>query len=1003
VIGRLVSRYDMLERLGEGGMGVVFLAEDTRLNRRVAIKFLTATDPQYRARFQLEARALSAFSHPNIATVHDSGETEEGRPFIVMELVKGPTLREVLEGRGLTMAQAVEIAISIAGALGEAHRNGIIHRDIKPANVIVSDEGHVKVLDFGLAKKIDEEYGVTEEERTELFLKTQSNVAVGTPLYFSPEQAGGKAVDKRSDLFSLGAVLYECLTGRSAFAGSSPYDIGGQVIHVNPTSPAKINPRVPAALDRLTMKALAKKPEDRFQSAEDLIRDLRAVRVKLPEDDTQLIRRLPSGSSTFPAYAPRTSTLVSIIEPLRRPRLSVATVLLGVLAVVLLGWGVIHLARARPHKPLEPALIAYEDGNAALRNGAFFQASKSFQKAVEIDPEYALAHARLAEVYTELEYSDRAKDELIAAGSLIPDRTIYPQEQVSYLDAITATISRNFAQATESYRKIAELNPDKPDVHADLGRAYEKENDIKKAIESYVEATKRDTKYAPAFLRLGSLYGRQGNPVSSDSAFKKADELYRQQNNREGGAEVYFLRGELYIQLNKPTEAKVQLEQALAEARATNNEYQKIKSLFKLSNVPDIQGDRAQAEAYVQEAMRLARANGMEALIASGLIDLGNTYLARDNAEAEKYFQQALDQARAARQRRSEARALLSFSSLQLLLGDPDKALSYAEQALPFYQQGNYNKEVSQALQLMARAHWLKGDFAAGRKALDEQLKLAEKSADWSQVARAYADIGVSLGYQEQYPQALEYFAKDLEINKSMGNQMGSGFSWANQGNVLWRLGRYDEALQAFDQAQTFVNPSDRRFDSLLNWLYLTRARMAVSQGHFKDAELNADQCAALAEARDLGRTAEVKAVKGLAQVWSGQKAAGMRECAEAYDVATRVNNQEVLCTTQLALTEAMVESGDMKNAWTNALQAQELARRLGKQDSEWRAMLFAARASQLNGDWGTAISQASQGSTILSGLEQRWGTENYNHYRARPDVRRYSDELAKILALTKK
>src|SRR6267378_357532 len=169
----------MLERLGEGGMGVVFLAHDTRLDRRVAIKFLTETDPHYRARFQLEARALSSFSHPNIATVHDSGETDEGRPFIVMELVNGSTLSKVIEEQGLTLAQAIETVISVGKALAEAHRHSIIHRDIKTANITMNERGHVKVLDFGLAKQLHEESTAGEHlGQTSQFTRTQSNVAV---------------------------------------------------------------------------------------------------------------------------------------------------------------------------------------------------------------------------------------------------------------------------------------------------------------------------------------------------------------------------------------------------------------------------------------------------------------------------------------------------------------------------------------------------------------------------------------------------------------------------------------------------------------------------------------------------------------------------------------------------------------------------------------------------------------------------------------------------------
>lgn len=1000
MIGRLVSRYDLLEPLGKGGMGVVFLARDTRLSRDVAIKFLTSTDPHYRARFQREARALSSFSHPNIATVHDSGETAEGQPFIVMELVKGSVLSTILDQQGLTMAQSVDAAILIAEALAEAHRHGIIHRDIKPANVIINDRGHVKVLDFGLAKQIHEEFAGSEAGSHPSYLtNTQSDVAVGTPLYFSPEQAGGRPVDERSDLFALGALLYECITGRSAFSGSSAIDIGAQVIHFDPPAPSKINPGVPVMLDRITMKALAKKPADRYQSAADLIKDLQVVRSRMPAHD-QPIRRLASGSVTSPANAHRTSIVTTLIEPLRTPRLSWASVLLGLSVLSLVVLALVYILQPRAHVPPPPALEAYNEGVSALRDGAFVRATKSFEKAIALDDNFALAHARLAEAWTELDYTDRAQDELLRATNLVPNRSIYPKQDALYLTAISATVTRDFSPAIEAYRQIAALTPEKPEVHADLGRAYEKGDDIKRAIDSYVEATNHGQQYATAFLRLGYLYGRDSNLPAAESAFAKAEALYQSQQNAEGRTEVFYQRGHLYNQINRLADARQQLQEALDAASATANEYQRIKTLLQLSSVATSEGKPDQATQYANQAIERAQANGMETMRANGLIDLGNIFLSLgQNDEAEKYFNQALDYSRTYKLRRSGSRALLSLGSLRLQRFDPDKALLYTEQALPFYKQGNYKKEISQALLLIARANSLNGNFDAARKALDDQLQLAEKSSDLAQVAQANMDIGVTLGYQEQYPLALEYFDKNIEINKSLGYPLGIGYSWANRGHALWHLGRYDEARLAFSQAQTFANRADRKFNGLIAWMFLTQARMALSEERLKEAQSSAEQVATFAGTHDNSRTAESKTVKGLAQVLSGMKAEGKRECADAFDIASRMNNQELLCSTQLALAEALLESGDSKAALTNALQAQALSNRLGKQDSEWRSLLIAARASQLTGEPAKANDYASRGSSLLSGLEQRWGPENYKSYLIRPDIRRYNDDLRKILA----
>src|SRR5437763_9447200 len=209
--GTLLGRYQIISPLGAGGMGEVYLAQDTQLNRRVAIKFPTVKSDEHHAhaRFLREARAVSTLSHPHIATIYDYGETPDGKPFIIMEVIKGESLNDLLHTSVLSLARAVEIIADVADALAEAHHHGIIHRDIKPSNVMINERGDVKVLDFGLAKQVDEAKvsSVDHDAETVLETHTQSGVVVGTPLYLSPEQATSVPVDQRSDIFALGALL----------------------------------------------------------------------------------------------------------------------------------------------------------------------------------------------------------------------------------------------------------------------------------------------------------------------------------------------------------------------------------------------------------------------------------------------------------------------------------------------------------------------------------------------------------------------------------------------------------------------------------------------------------------------------------------------------------------------------------------------------------------------------------------------------------------------------
>lgn len=325
-------------------MGIVYLAEDTHLGRRVAVKFLSAThNHNYRARFLREARAVSNLSHPNIAILHDYGETDEGQPFIVMEYVKGKTLSDLLNESGLTLSRSLEIAEAVADALGAAHGQGIVHRDIKPSNVIVDVDGRVKVLDFGLAKQLNEQESEPShpDAATLPAMRTESNVVVGTPLYLSPEQAMGARVDERSDLFALGALLYEALTGKPAFSGGSVIEIGAQIIHVNPPPPSSINPRVPAELDRITHKALQKKTDQRYQSAAEFLVDLRAARAAL-SDSHHLTRRMVVSKGM------QSSSLRTISENLRRPRVSLGVFLVGLVLVAVAIWQIFtHFYKTR--------------------------------------------------------------------------------------------------------------------------------------------------------------------------------------------------------------------------------------------------------------------------------------------------------------------------------------------------------------------------------------------------------------------------------------------------------------------------------------------------------------------------------------------------------------------------------------------------------------------------------------------------------------------------------
>ena len=1017
--------YHLLSPLGRGGMGEVYLALDTRLGRYVAIKLLPAaftSDVARVQRFAREARAASALNHPNIITIHEIGEatTDTGiTHYIVTEYVEGETLRHRMTSapqQKIEPLEAVEIALQIAAALSAAHEAGITHRDIKPENVMIRPDGYVKVLDFGLAKLSEplspapNSVDVAQAPTLVRDYNTKSGVLMGTPRYMSPEQVRGERVDARTDIFSLGVLLYEMVDAQPPFVGATTSDVIAAILRDDPPPLTEDLPDAPPELERIIDKALRKERAERYQTAKELIADLKELKQQIELDEklaggnrqtAHANTRKTIYSDPLPADAATPSFVTKAFSTLRQ---SGRTAIISGIVIILLSLGVLRWSgwwAPMSYFPSPQAKRYYDEGLNALRDGAYHKASKFFEEVIGIDGDYAIPHARLAEAWMELDYTDKANFELRRAYTLAPSR-MAPIDQF-YIQALNLTIDHKFAAAVEKYRAIAEQTPEGEKAYAqlDLGRAFERNEEIEQAINYYKQAKQIDPRYATAPLRLGILYGRLQEYDKATAEFDQAKNDYEALANPEGLNELLFQRGVLFGRRGQTREARESLQLAHEKARDNKNLYQQVAVLLQLSLIFYTEGKTVIAQERAQEALGIARANGLETLTTQGLIDLGNVfYQRREYEEAERRFNQAIESAQATKRRRAEAMARLSLGRLfvqqYIKMGEAQRHL---EQALAFFEKGGYRNESAETISLLGRAKLQEGNYQGALDIFDEQLRRVRQMKDQPQLARLYSLIGRTLADQDDYPEALRHFEESHLLYQSLGRQLYIGYALLDRSDLLWQLGRYGEARNLLNQVPSVAERLDSGYKQiLLARNHLFSSRLALSERRFSEAIEQSKQ--ALAMSGTFKRTMiEANMVLGLASVFLGKKTEGRSFCKRAVELSPQENDPRLYSTALLALAEAELESGNATVAQTVARQAQVRFARAGQPESEWRASLIESRASFLRKDYESALVSKRRANNSLSQLSRKWGQMFASGYLARRDIQFYLKHLNGILA----
>jgi tetratricopeptide (TPR) repeat protein len=777
------------------------------------------------------------------------------------------------------------------------------------------------------------------------------------------------------------------MTGQSAFSGSSVLEIGAQIIHVTPPPPSKVNPQVPPELDRITLKALEKKVEARYQSAAEMLDDLRAAATALSGNGVPVASKTKKPTEGFQRA---TNAFATLTMSLKRQRFSLASVIPAFIVLGFIVWAIISYWPRSYYQPSAAAAHWYDQGTDNLRNGAYYQASKALSQAIEIDGNYALARARLAQAWTELDYTDKAKDELLAVSNPGVRSSLSPKDSL-YLEAITAIATRRFADAVKAYTEIAKLSPDEGPVYVDLGYAYENDGDIDKALENYLKAIELNKRqYATAYLRAAIVYNRKQDASNTTKMLDEAERLYKAGSNEEGQIEVLRQRGNILRSKGRYGEAEQQFQQALDASRSIGNEAQQITSLTDLSFLASSQGKFSDAENYAQQAVTFAQQKRLENLAASGLIELGNSFSSDGKDEkAEQYYNQGIQFARANKGLLREAKGQLNLGALYIRTARVDDGLKLVQQALDFFQRENYPSSVGICLTQLGRGYRRKGDYDAAQQALNQKLTLALKGNTQPDIANTYFEIGQLRLDQEKYPDALEQYDNALKIYESVKNSFRIAFTNTNRARILVRLGRLGDAKQLLDGLFKITFEQKGSYEQLLPELHVIKAEMNLIEGNLAQAMASANEAVGLATSKSEIQT-ESKSLLGLVKAASGGGRDAKKLCDEAINAAETAGIFGLHSRALLAGAEAALKTNDTQTALSLAVQAQEKLSRGGLAESEWRAWQIASRASKQLGDTNKAEELMRNATNARSRLEQMWGPDAFKQYAQRPDIQVY-------------
>jgi tetratricopeptide (TPR) repeat protein len=636
----------------------------------------------------------------------------------------------------------------------------------------------------------------------------------------------------------------------------------------------------------------------------------------------------------------------------------------------------------------------YEQGADAIHEGAYTKARRALEQAISQHDAFPLAHARLAEAFSELDESGRAKTALLKVRDLVPDPSALPAPDRLRLAAINATVVRDFATAAASYQELAKLLPDDSQVQVDLGRALERLEQWEGASSAYRRAISLEADSAVAHLRLAVILGDRGDEATAQQEFERARSVYQAASNTEGVVEVLLARGRWLNERERLAASRQDLELAVRMSTDSQLEHQRIRGMLQLSSLTASEGRFEEAESLAAQAVERARTADMDGLAASSLIDVGNVLFVKGRrSDAARLFAQAESIAQRRGAKRTEARAAFSRGSVMVSSGQPQAALPYIERSLAFYRENHYPAVERRVLTALASIYAGLGEFERSRVAYSELLTSLRAAKDEAGIAIATERLAGVLMDMGRLPDAFAVLRESVDLNRSAGNQAALVFTLAREAELLARLGRLAEAQERVNAIRGELAAGREAYVARAASLHLTQARVACARSDWRHASSSAASAIRIATADQISVHLGAAMAAALASANLGRRQAAIDQAQRALKRVEEVKDARVVLSIRDAAPSVFERAGDLGAAHEAADAALTIVEKIPNIEAAWRLQALASVAASAV-DAPHAQTHRLAAGKYIEALQKDWGPDVFAAYSSRPDVRQLRKRL---------